>query len=688
MPKSRILMRQVAGCRGKSLAHMRSALQSRRLLPFAPVLSAGVLVFLSLVMLGDLTGLLWHLEMYGGTHWWMKLNPSIFGPSVDWFVWAIAFLVTISPSFAMLARKRARPSMLVLLTSFILPLLSVVTMTWSYYVGGTLLVGSGLLVAYTLVSRSATLLDMEVDFALALVWIEVFSLLTVIAAGGVVSILLGRSSAVLALVSGDKVVVTDLWNGMLTVDLEVFFLARPLLTAASIGLVVVAFLSLFRESFQPIVTLLSRRLARDERGTYERTRQLSSSHRVGSRFSTVLLPYIVLLASIALGIAVGLYPYTVAGFSGVLGYDSWFYLQNLASMSKLEDAVSLLPSGRALFLILLFFIKNATGLSVEWVVRLMPALLSCLLAISAFALVKEGTGRLWIGALAAVLSVVSPQAALGTSAGIFNNWFALSIANFTFALILRWIRLRSKLAAVGSFALLLILLGSYAFLWVVVIVELAAILLASIIRSRTVGGQEWKREVGVFGSLLLGSIALSAVISLMLSLLGLGLTGLDPAYWLAQGWSYVQTVDPNLLGSLSRLFEEPFFLASNLIDLPFLMLLSILGLIGSRSQTCSFGRMVSAMILVPALLMLIISSSTSSPYASFWITWRGLFIMPLYVTGALGVWSVIRRMSGDKSPWRSRTQFALSGAFVAYIIISSLSFSLRAREIVIMLVEG
>ncbi len=62
--------------------------------------------------------------------------------------------------------------------------------------------------------------------------------------------------------------------------------------------------------------------------------------------------------------------------------------------------------------------------------------------------------------------------------------------------------------------------------------------------------------------------------------------------------------------------------------------------------------------------------------------------MPLYVTGALGVQSVIHRVSGGKSAWSSRTQLALIAAFAGYLIISSLGFSLRALELNIMVGEG
>jgi asparagine N-glycosylation enzyme membrane subunit Stt3 len=76
-------------------------------------------------------------------------------------------------------------------------------------------------------------------------------------------------------------------------------------------------------------------------------------------------------------------------------------------MNSLADALSLLQTPRTVFIVLLFVVKIVTGLTAEWVVRLMPALLSILLALSTFALVREGTGRAWVAAFAALLSVVS-----------------------------------------------------------------------------------------------------------------------------------------------------------------------------------------------------------------------------------------------------------------------------------------
>ena len=241
-------------------------------------------------------------------------------------------------------------------------------------------------------------------------------------------------------------------------------------------------------------------------------------------------PYLILVGSLALGVAIGVYPYVVAGVGGTLGVDSWYYISNLSSISSIQDVAPFLRETRAVFFVLLFAVKTLTGLSADWVVRLMPAVLSPLLALSTFVLVREGTGRSSVAAFAALLSVISAQTALGMSAGIINNWFALSIANFMFALTVRSIRARSKLAAVGALLFSLILLSSYAFLWVVVIAEIALVLVASILGFSGADRREWKREVGVLGAILSASVLVPvALLIVTAQLLGLSAQGIDPS---------------------------------------------------------------------------------------------------------------------------------------------------------------
>jgi hypothetical protein len=354
-------------------------------------------------------------------------------------------------------------------------------------------------------------------------------------------------------------------------------------------------------------------------------------------------------------------------------------------MNSIKDVVPFVQSTRAIFFVVLFAVKNLTGLSADWVVRLMPAVLSPLLALSTFVFVREGTGRSSVAALAALLSVVSAQTALGMSAGIINNWFALSIANFMFALTVRSIRAGSKVAAVGALVFSLILIASYAFLWVVVVAEVALVLVASTLSFSGADRLEWKREVGVLGVILTASVLVPvALLIVTAKLLGVSAQGIDPSFWFGDAWNYLAQVQPQLVGSIWGVFEEALDFAGNRIDLPFLTLLSMVGLLDHRSQRRSFNRIVAAMVVVPFVLTVIISISSASPYTPMWLTWRGLYIVPLYLAGALGAESIIRRVNGPISPWVSKSRLAFAGTFAAYIFLSHLSYSLRALELLIL----
>jgi hypothetical protein len=660
------------GLQEKALAR-EPLLEGPRRLQYVPLLSAGVLVFLGLMFFGNLSQLYWHSRTFG---WSVRLTPALIGPDTDWIIWGVSFIISISPGVAVLVRRRTKPDPFLIFASFIFPLSSLVITSWFPTVGATLLVASGFLVAFTLVLRSRLLLGLETDSALRVVCAEVFAFLSVTAAGSVVAILVLQKSAFLALVSGSPQILTNGWVGLLAIDMEAFYLLRPILSTLFIILAAAAIVALFREPFHRIAVMISmravKRNAEDSPSlTPAQPRRVTKLHAT--------LPYLTLASSIALGIALALYPYTVANVQVELGSDSWFYLQNLYSLSRLTDTTSLLQSDRGFFILLLFLVKVVTGLDPRCVVKLTPALLSALLALSSFALVREGTGRLWVAAFAALLSVVSAQTALGMSAFIITNWFALSLANFTFALVVRSVRRHSAIAALGSLAVSLLLLASYSFLWVVFVAELSLVLVASIIAYRKADRFEWKREVGLLSGELFGGIVipLAFLFLIVMPFLGFRPQGLDPLAWFDLGWRYfAQAVTPQTFRSSLTALEVSFDFAGNRIDLPFLTLLSIIGLLGDGSQTPSFRRIIAATILVPFAVTMLTPD--------IYYTWRGLYIIPLYLTGALGAEYVVRLVNGKGLPWEGRSRLAFAGTFTVYIFLSQLAYSLRALELLIM----
>jgi len=283
-------------------------MQSHRRLGYLPLLAAGVVVFLGLVFLGGLTGLLWHIRTFV---WWVKLSPSVLEPTADWIVWVVCFLLTLSPAVVALVRRRVAPELLVVLTALIFPSLSLITMTFSFRVGTVLLVASGFLAGYTLISRSPLLVGVERGLALRVVSAEVFGFLSLMAAGGAVAVLLWREDFFLALVSGSSLEPADAWLSMLAVDLEVFYLARPLLWTMFIALAGAAIVALFEQRFQRVYRRLSGMLTKPQVPA-ENLAHPSSAPANSRR----LLPYVVLMGSLVLGVTFTLYPYFVGQVGG------------------------------------------------------------------------------------------------------------------------------------------------------------------------------------------------------------------------------------------------------------------------------------------------------------------------------------------------------------------------------------
>jgi hypothetical protein len=355
----------------------------------------------------------------------------------------------------------------------------------------------------------------------------------------------------------------------------------------------------------------------------------------------------------------------------------WFYNERLRAMMAAPNPLLALEGDRGLFMLTLFVIMNLTGLDIQSVLILAPALCSALLALSAFALVKEGTGRPWLAAFAALLSVVSAQTSLGMGAGILANWFSLSLMNFVFALLLRSIRLRSKLAGAGSLLVSLILLGSYTYTWVAAIAMLALALIATIFSYRRATRRLWRHELIAFGAALIGVFALPLAFGyvVLIPLLGHVPSWLDPFAWTSLGSNYL--AGGQFSGALAlapSALEEAFDFAGNRVDLPFLTILSMVGLMDSAWDR-SFRRLVAAMVLVPIFLAVV------SP--DLYLTWRGLYMIPMYLSGALGVWSVIDRV-GQGTTWRSPSRLAFAGTFAGYVFLAHLSYSLRALWLLIL----
>jgi hypothetical protein len=628
-------------------------------------------MFVGIVMLGGVIGLLWHPFKT-----WIVLHPYIIGRIEDWVVWAGSFIISAIPCFVALARKRIQMDLALALTSFVLPVLSLAVMVLSYPVGAAALIGSGFLLSYTLVSQSARVLGIEKGTALRIVASEVFALLAVISAGGVISVLMWQDRFLPALISGSYLTPSDEWLHMLGIDIEIFYLARPALAALLIVLAVAALMALFKEPLESMAKLVTRNRPKPASNVRNPTDTKVEPASSASILRNKWLPYLLLIGSIVLAVVLTLYPYLSRENMKLLGSDSWFYIERMRSFTNITDATRSMESDRGLFVLLLTAVKIFTGASPESIVMLTPPFVSALLVLGTFMFVREGTARPWLASFAALLSVVSAQTTLGMAAGIYANWFGLAVATLMFALAVRAVRVRSPIAFLGAFVLSVILIGSYSYLWITAIAALCLAVVSSIFAFRSLSNREWVLETGITAIMFVGAVFAPVVALYLVSAVGVQPATLDPNVWFQVGWNYLQgQVKTGAVGSALAALEQAFDFAGNRVDLPFLTLLSVVGMVDTGMLDRSFRRIVAGMVVV-SLVFTILSPD-------IYLTWRGLFILPLYLTGALGAASVIRRVNRfGVSPDR-RTQLAFAATFSLYLFLSLLSYSLRAIELLI-----
>jgi hypothetical protein len=297
-----------------------------------------------------------------------------------------------------------------------------------------------------------------------------------------------------------------------------------------------------------------------------------------------------------------------------------------------------------------------------------PLMLSTLLSLSTFALVRQGTRDGLLASVAALFSVVSSQTAIGLGAAILANWFALALVNVFFALLLKAQMDRSRFGMVASGLVSLLVLLAHPFTWAasmaMIAIQLVAIALSG--RSKL---SEIKRDMVPIASVLL----LNAVfLFLAFSLAGGARYSLTAAFQQMQ--SPLRIAD---LSSLVTFLETTIDYARNRLDMTFMIILSIIGILDTSLVSKRFRRVLASMMIVPIFFTLL------APDINW--TWRGLYLLPIYLGAALGARSIVLRANASTigSRRESILSFVLSSSLLGYIFLSSLAWTLRATLLLI-----
>jgi len=621
---------------------------------YGSLVAAGACIFLGLVILMPWADVTWN-----SNYQYLRLNAYIFSTSVDLVLWVVAFAFSTVPYYASIRRDRGMlRDPLLTLSNLLLPLASTVIAIWSRDAAVAGLTISGFIVAYGLARRSFRLLRISSRDAFRIVasvtltclaGVSLFSFLTM-AMGGEEA--LGSLSTAAAL-SGE--VLVNPWLRAMILDLEFFSLLRPALPSLIIILAFVAILAVLSGSRIDPAGLLTKSLGR--RSCDLRYGNCSSSN---SRLVSIVAAILV-IGSVSIGAYVTLYPYLFGHMDGLLGSDTWYYLRILRDTRQPQEITA--TSDRPLFTIFLFSMKWASGASAFSVVMYSPLVLSILLSLSSYALVRQGTRSALCASFAALLSTVSSATAIGLGAAILANWFALAVMNLFFALLLRAQTNRSVSATVlASVASVLVLLA-HPYVWAasMAMVAIQGLGILLVTRSRSI---EFKQ--GVIP--LISVIALNALFLLLVSTQG-ATVHLSLAGGVSAALPVIKTINAT---NLTTILESTIAYARNRLDATVMAVLSIIGMADVSLLRRPFRRILGSMMIVPVIFTLL------APDVSW--TWRGLYLLPMYLGAALGARSVILRTNSPtvRSTHESILRFAFMSSLSGYIFLSCLAWALRA----------
>lgn len=455
------------------------------------------------------------------------------------------------------------------------------------------------------------------------------------------------------------------WARAIALDLELFYVLRPALAPLLALLGLAAIVAVLWEPVSYVLKPFRSLFAKSRRGRL--SGQWSGDEKLTHNRFALVVAALVMIGSILVAAYVTLYPYIFGYVEGMLGSDTWEYLRVLRVPQ--EPLALIRSSDRPLFLLLLFGLKYMTGASPLTVMIYTPLVISALLSLTTFALVKQATKDALFASVAALFSVVSSQTSIGLGAAIFANWFALALMSLFFAILLKAQMDRSRaamiMAPVASFLVLL----AHPYVWgasmVMVAIQVVGILLS----------YPWKLSELKHDAAPLVFVMLVNIVFLFLG------SSYVPVVWaslssaLLRGQSALAAID---LSNAVTLLEWTIDYAKNRLDATMMVILSIVDVLDMSLLPRQFRRVVGSMMIVPILLTLLAPD--------FHWTWRGLYLLPTYLGGALGARSIVLRANSSPAGAGRREsvlRLALSGSFFGYVFLSCLAWTFRATILLI-----
>jgi len=336
-------------------------------------------------------------------------------------------------------------------------------------------------------------------------------------------------------------------------------------------------------------------------------------------------------------------PYMSLTSNKLIGVDTRSYLNFLYEMIESPSPVQAIATSyyiryRPVYYLLLYGIHRVTDLEAINIIKIMPSLLTIGLAISTYFLVSSAVDDKRLATIACFLTVFSFHTTIGLHAGIYSNWFALSIIFATIGMFLKACSNGSNkyllAASIGS----ILVLAAHIYSWgILVALMLVFVLLRLQAFFRNPSHNSAKRSTVFGGTFLLANLGFALAAYFLFSF-AFGFEGLRIG--LDWGLKIIQEMFDHLLQlNIVKLYLD---LPARLITFgrgffynPTLLLLAIIGVVSIQFHKPSdFKVLIHSWIFVSSIAFLLIAKDQF---------WRILYDTAFQIPAAFGLCFLVER---------------------------------------------
>jgi hypothetical protein len=319
--------------------------------------------------------------------------------------------------------------------------------------------------------------------------------------------------------------------------------------------------------------------------------------------------------------------------------------------------------------LLMYFIKYATPLSAQDVIRIMPIIASACLSLAVFWFVKVGTGDKRLALLSSLFSSFSFQTTVSLFAYYLANWFAIIETFLLMVFLLKSLNKHSWRYMLISALIGVAMLLTHPYTWNVIMAILISYLAWTFLRRSE---ENW--EIAPMFTLLATNLLFYMFYTL--TPFGKGLSNQQGGV-LSAATSNIGI--PSLLNLQNGLGLIVSMFMGGLFGNPLMIILAVAGMFSMINFTRSltkFHRIMLLWIIIPSLALLAVSPGQEMFF------YRLVYLIPFQILAAIGLHSIFNRLKDVERKFKlsATHSYVLRILFFTLVVLFLLNYSLRSVD--------